>query len=52
MKKENKKYPNYGFDEAEIALEIHTQLSASTADQASPEVDADEFESCYLWFIS
>lgn len=55
MKKENDvNFPNHGFDfdEDEISREILTQLSVSIADQASPEVDAGEFESGYLWFIS
>ncbi len=55
MKKENDdNFPNYGFDfnEDEIVREMLVQLSANISDQASPEVDAGEFESCYLWFIS
>jgi hypothetical protein len=54
MKKENiNNFPNHGFDfnKDEVVRENLARLSTSIADQASPEVDAGEFATCYLWFL-
>ena len=42
----------FDFDEEELARELLAPLPASLISQTNYEVDADEFESCYLWFLS
>ncbi len=42
----------FDFDEEEIARELLAPLPASLLSQAAPDVDVDEFESRYQWFLS
>lgn len=42
----------FDFDEEEIARELHAPLPVGLSTPTIPEVEADEFEACYLWFIS
>lgn len=42
----------YEIDENDLARELRAQQSDTLEDQATPEIDPDEFESVYGWFIS
>ncbi|HEX6305430.1 MAG TPA: hypothetical protein VFZ76_14645 [Anaerolineales bacterium] len=42
----------YEIDENDLARELQAQLSDSFEDQAIPEIDPDQFESIYCWFLS
>jgi hypothetical protein len=42
----------FDFDEEEIARELVTPLPASLSTQAIPEVDADDFEQIFQYFLS
>jgi hypothetical protein len=42
----------FDFDEEEVARELLAPLPASLLSQENTEVDADEFESRHLWFLS
>lgn len=42
----------FDFDEDELGKELLAPLPFTLADQHLPEVDADEFESRHLWFLS
>ena len=42
----------FDFDEEELAHELIAPLPASLADQPIPEVEANEFESFYQYFLS
>ena len=39
-------------DEATLAIEMAQALPVNTQDQARPEIDPDDFEELYQWFIS
>jgi len=42
----------FDFDEEEIALELLAPLPASLSTQTIPEVEADEFEKVFHYFLS
>jgi hypothetical protein len=42
----------FDFDEEELARELLAPLPESLIAQTNYEVEAHEFESCYLWFLS
>jgi len=39
-------------DEGQLAAELATQLPDGLVTQPLPEVDLDEFEKLYIWFLS
>ena len=43
---------SYEFNEAELAEGMYAQLHSPCSGQASPQVDPDEFEAIYTWFLS
>ena len=43
---------SFDFDEEELARELLRPISTGYSLQIAPTVDADEFESRYLWFAS
>ena len=43
---------SFELDEQELANEWQTRLPDGLQEQKSPEVDADEFEALYKWFLS
>lgn len=45
---------DYGFDfnEDELGRELLASLPSSFANRSLPEMDADEFEERYSWFVS
>lgn len=43
---------DYGFDFDEEELGRELLAPSPIADRFHPEVDADEFEACYTWFLA
>jgi hypothetical protein len=42
----------YEIDKDEMGSEVLAQLPASVKDQPAPQVDPDDFETLYKWFLS